>query len=405
MQQSGVIFYFGTAPEIGAGAFDLAVISPGVPLSIPLVEGIRLAGIPLIGELELAFRESAIDYVAITGTNGKTTTTALTGQIFADAGVPVIVGGNIGQPLISLVEGLTDDHVVVAEVSSFQLETVREFRPRVAVILNLTPDHLDRHGDMAGYLAAKAKIFHNQSETDFTVLNFDDLPVRRLAEKTRGRVIYFSQEAILERGVYVDQGRIIANINGQAAVVADCAKIKLRGRHNLENALAATAAACCLGVDPAVIGETLQQFPGVAHRLEFVRKIGEVTYVNDSKGTNPDSTLKALAAYDQPIVLIAGGRNKGSDFHQLAQAIKEKVRQVILVGEAAAVLRQVLADAGYFSVADAPDFSRAVAMASIAASPGDVVMLSPACASWDMFKDFEERGDLFKTLVMAMGKE
>jgi len=405
LENQGVVLSLGAMPAVAAGLFDLAVISPGVPLTIPLVQEIRRAGIPLVGELELAFRESRAAFVAITGTNGKTTTTALIGQILADAGLPVCIGGNIGTPLISQVETVSPHHTVVAEVSSFQLETVQQFHPRVAVLLNLTPDHLDRHGDMTGYLAAKAGIFANQGSGDATILNYDDPRIRGLAGQTHGRVIYFSQEAPLERGAFVREGKIIVNISGREAEVIPCRQIKLRGRHNLENCLAATAAASCLGVRPEAIAKTLASFPGVAHRLEWVANLDGVDYVNDSKGTNPDSTLKALDAYDQPIVLIAGGRSKGSDFIPLARAIRQKVRRLILVGEAAPILRQAAADVGYDALQDAADFPQAVAMARAAAQPGDVVLLSPACASWDMFRDFEERGDLFKQLVLAMGRE
>jgi UDP-N-acetylmuramoylalanine--D-glutamate ligase len=402
LETEGIRLMLGADPEIMPMSYDYAVISPGVPLSIPLVKKIKEAGIPLLGELELAFRESVDPYIAITGTNGKTTTTALTGQIFLDAGRPVFVGGNIGTPLVTGMENLTPNHIVVAEVSSFQLETIDSFRPKVAVLLNITPDHLDRHGDMAGYTKAKARIFENQRDSDFAVLNRDDPRIYKLASQTSGKVIFFSTKTVLERGVCVRQGQVAVNLNGNWINILDPKDIYIKGRHNLENALAATATACCLGIPPESIAQTLKSFPGVAHRLEYVTEIDGVTYINDSKGTNPDSTIKALEAYSRPIVLIAGGRNKGSDFTQLAKIIKNKVRTLILVGEAAPAIRKAVENEGFNSFVETTDFAKAVGLAQEKALPGDIVMLSPACASWDMFNNFEERGDLFKILVTAM---
>lgn len=398
----GIRLVLGAEPEIMPGAYDYAVISPGIPLNIPLAIRTKETGIPLLGELEMAFQGSVAPYIGITGTNGKTTTTALTGQIFQDAGRPVFVGGNIGTPLVSGIENLTPKHTVVAEVSSFQLETIDSFRPKVAVLLNITPDHLDRHGDMEGYTKAKARIFENQRESDFAVLNMDDPRVHSLARQTSGKVVFFSMKTVPDRGVCVREGQMAVNLNGNWINILDPKDIYIKGRHNLENALAATAAACCLGIPAESIARTLKSFPGVAHRLEYVTEIDGVTYINDSKGTNPDSTIKALEAYNPPIILIAGGRNKGSDFTQLARIIKGKVRNLILVGEAAPAIRKAVENEGFNSFVETTDFEKAVGLARAKALPGDIVMLSPACASWDMFNNFEERGDLFKTLVTAM---
>ena len=392
-------FVLGAEPEIKAGSFHYGVISPGVPLNIPLVKKLKRAKIPVTGELEVAYQYCRSKLAAITGTNGKTTTTSLVGQIFLDAGATTFVGGNIGLPLVSAVENHSPGDVIVAEVSSFQLETIEAFRPNAAVILNITPDHLDRHKTMKAYTRAKARIFENQTGDDFTILNYDDARVRKLAIKTPGRVVFFSQKTELDQGVFVKNGFITVKRDAEFYNVIRTDDIYIKGKHNLENALAATAAAFCLGVAPESIGRTLQTFTGVAHRLEFVRETGGVAYINDSKGTNPDSTIKALEAYHQPILLIAGGKNKGSDFTKLAKLIKKKVKYLILVGEAAPAIQSAVEAQGFSRVYHAADFPETVYLAHKLAQPGDLVLLSPACASWDMFHDYEERGDLFKKLV------
>ncbi|MEL7565375.1 MAG: UDP-N-acetylmuramoyl-L-alanine--D-glutamate ligase [Dehalobacterium sp.] len=399
LKELPIKYILGEEPVIKPDSFDYAVISPGIPLNIPLVKKIKRARIPITGEMEIAFQYSKSPIAAITGTNGKTTTTSLLGQVFSDAGVNVFVGGNIGIPLVTAVEKLSDDSVIVAEVSSFQLETIDAFRPKVAVILNITPDHLDRHKTLKGYIEAKARIFENQLETDYTILNYDDSRVRKLADKSIGHVVFFSQKTELDRGIFVKNGIITIKTDDDCINVTHINDIYIKGRHNLENALAATAAAFCLGVSPRNIGLTLKRFTGVPHRLEFVRELAGVSYINDSKGTNPDSTIKALEAYKKPIVLIAGGKNKGSDFTKLAKLIKKKVHSLILVGETAANIQEAVEKQEFKDVYHANSFSEAVTLAQGFAQPGDIVMLSPACASWDMFNDYEERGDLFKKLV------
>ncbi|MEW6191728.1 MAG: UDP-N-acetylmuramoyl-L-alanine--D-glutamate ligase [Bacillota bacterium] len=393
----GVETCFGAYPEVAG--YDLLVVSPGVPLTeAPVVEA-RTRGIEVIGELELAYRFARAPIVAVTGTNGKTTTTALTGEIFRAAGKRTLVAGNIGVPLVAAVEDYGPEDVIVAEVSSFQLETAVFFRPRVAVILNVTPDHLDRHRTLAEYAAAKARIFARQTAEDTTVLNADDPVVAAMAAASRARVLFFSRKHNLKRGVFIQQGRAVVQQNGQLVEVCDAGTIRIPGTHNLENALAATAAATALGVPVPVIGKVLQEFPGVAHRLEFVAEIGGVRYVNDSKGTNPDAAIKALEAYPQPVVLIAGGRNKGSDFSGFAAKMKQKVRALVVLGESAGEIAAAAHAAGIEPVFKAASLEEAVYVARDAARPGDVVLLSPACASWDMFKNYEERGELFKKTV------
>lgn len=389
----------GRYPAVRPGGYDLVVTSPGVPLTeAPLQEAVA-AGIPVWSEIELAYRLARQPMVAVTGTNGKTTTTALIGQMFRDAGHKAIVAGNIGVPLVAEVLDAAQEAVLVVEVSSFQLETVHTFAPKVAVILNITPDHLDRHGDLNSYRAAKARIFARQKPEDWAVLNFDDPLVRSLGAQVPGRVIYFSTRHELGEGVFIAGGMVILARSGECLPLLPVAELSLRGRHNWENCLAAMAAAWAFGLPATSLAHTLRTFPGVPHRLEPVATIDGVTYINDSKGTNPEATMRALEAFSEPIVLIAGGRNKGASFDALAEKMRGKVRHLILLGEAAPLLEEAAKAAGVGEISRVPDMAAAVARARAVASPGDVVLLSPACASWDMFTNYEERGEVFKDLV------
>lgn len=397
---AGVRLALGGYPEVKRGSFDLVVMSPGVPLTADPARASIKNGIPVTGELELAYHFSGAPIVAVTGTNGKTTTTTLIGAIFQDAGKNTLVGGNIGLPLVTEIERYSQKDVVVAEVSSFQLETTSAFKPKVAMVLNITPDHLDRHGNMDNYIAAKARILANQEQDDFTVLNDDDLPTAALAGRSRGRVVFFSRHAELEAGVYVREGKIIAKLNGKTENICRVDELGIPGAHNLENALAAVAAAKIMGIATDSIAGTLRKFKGVAHRLEFVTEINGVRYINDSKGTNPASSIKALEAYDQPIVLIAGGQNKGNDFGALVEKIMEKVRVLVVLGQCAGQIADAAKTRGFNHIIYAGDFKEAVSLAHKAACTGDLVLLSPACASWDMFNNYEERGELFKQIVL-----
>lgn len=399
---AGVRDALGNYPVVHPGAFDLVVVSPGVPPGVPPVAAAREKGIPVTGELELAYRHALAPMVAVTGTNGKTTTTTLVGEVFKAAGRRTLVGGNIGTTLVDVIEGYGPGDIIVAEVSSFQLETVEYFKPRVAVILNIAPDHLDRHGTMDDYTAAKARIFARQDKKDYTVLNYDDPRTRSLAGQTSGQVIFFSRRHNLEEGVLVRGGRIVIRRGGAETDILNAGTLAIPGAHNLENALAAAAAAHVLGVAPPVLAETLRTFAGVEHRLETVAEINGVRYVNDSKGTNPEASIKALEAFDRPIVLLAGGRNKGSDFSGFARRVRERVSVLVLLGECADEIERSAREAGFNSIRRAQGFREAVLEAHRAARPGDVVLLSPACASWDMFRNYEERGNFFKSIVREL---
>jgi UDP-N-acetylmuramoylalanine--D-glutamate ligase len=381
---------------------DLVVVSPGVPFDAPLPTAARSAGVPVIGELELGWRAMEADTIAITGTNGKTTTTALTGALLAHQPRPVLVAGNIGTPLAAHALGFPPDGLVVTEVSSFQLETIAEFHPRVAAVLNVTPDHLDRHGTVARYAEAKARIFANQGPSDCAVLNADDEGARALGSRTTADVVWFSRLRQLDHGVFVRDGWIVAKLNGHAEDIAPVTEIQLRGCHNVENVLAAVACALWTGMAPEDIRRGVAQFRGVPHRIERVRELHGVTYYNDSKGTNVASTVKALESFTEPLVLIAGGKGKGQDFRPLADAARGRVVHAVVIGEDGPSVSRALAESG-IPVRTCATFAEAVATARDLATPGEVVLLSPACASFDMFENFEHRGDVFKRLVEQLG--
>ena len=398
LRAAGVTF---VSDVVGQRAFDgaaLVVVSPGVPLDSAQLAPARARGVPLIGELELGWRAMQAETIAITGTNGKTTTTALTGALLAEQPRPVLVGGNIGTPLAAHALTFPVDGLVVAEVSSFQLETIETFQPRVAAVLNVTPDHLDRHGDFAAYADAKARIFLNQTPADCAVLNADDPATAALAPRTRAHVLWFSRQRVLDHGVFVRDGFIVAKLNGHVEAMLPLAEIGLRGQHNVENVLAATACALWLGLGGVAIRRAVGRFRAVAHRIEFVRDLAGVQFYNDSKGTNVASTIKALESFDERVVLIAGGKGKGQDFGPLADAARGRVGHAVTLGEDGPKIAAALRAVG-IAVSAAPTMAAAIAMARANARPGDVVLLSPACASFDMFQNYEHRGDVFKQLV------
>lgn len=396
---------FGEEPK-NLSVFNLLVISPGVPLTLDLIVRARDTGIEIIGEVELAYRLGRGHYVAITGTNGKTTTTVLTGEIFKAAGKRTEVAGNVGVALARKTVSSDADTWFITEISSFQLETTILFHPRIAAVLNVTPDHMDRHHTMENYAAAKGRVFLNQKEGDYSVINRDDCLCRKLAKKSRAEIVPFSRKDDLDFGCFVKEGAIvIKNREGNLVQICDTKDLLIPGDHNLENALAASAIAYFSGIDPGVIGSVLRRFSGVAHRLEYCGEIKGINFVNDSKGTNPDASIKALNALPGPIILIAGGYDKGSIFDDFIRAFDGRVKTLILMGKTASMIREKARSMGYNNdIIMSKNMEESVSKGFTAASPGDTVLLSPACASWDMYTCFEQRGDHFKSCVANLVK-
>ena len=378
---------------------DLIVVSPGVPVDAPPLVQARALGESVIGEVELAAQFLPGPIVAITGSNGKTTTTTLTGEIMSAAGFPVLVGGNIGTPAISLAERAKPQTVIVLEISSFQLETVQTFRPKVAVVLNVTPDHLDRHRTFNVYVDAKARIFENQQGSDFAVLNADDPTCVAMGQRTRAQVYWFSRQKEVERGAWVRDGNIVFRDSEGQREVMQVAEIPLKGAHNLENVLAAACSGALLGCEPQRIREAVRNFKAVEHRLEFVATIGGVDYYNDSKATNVDATIKALESFPANIHLILGGKDKGSDYSVLNDLLRQRVKRVYTIGAAAVKIESQIKGP---EVVHAETLENALRKAHSAAQPGDVILLAPACASFDQFKNYEHRGKAFKEIVQAL---
>lgn len=387
----------GGSPE-NLDGFDMMVLSPGVPLDKPFVIQAKEAGIEVIGELELAYRLTDARFIGITGTNGKTTTTALTGEIFKIANAEHFVVGNIGIPVIGRVDQATPKTTMVTEVSSFQLETISRFKTDVSAVLNLTPDHLNRHKTMENYVDAKCRIFENHSKDDVLVLNYDNLPTRELASRTKGRVVYFSRCEELESGVFVKDGKVVIK-DQTASEVLEVIKLKdifIPGNHNIENALAATAMAYYSGIEIEHIAKALKTFTGVAHRIEWLGDVNDVVFYNDSKGTNPDASIVAVKAMERPTVLIAGGMDKGSEFESFVQSFGSKIKHLVVFGETAEIIKNTAVKEGYDAVSIVSDLNEAVQIAFDLSVSGDAVLLSPACASWDMYPSFEHRGDHFR---------
>ncbi|MGC2451054.1 MAG: UDP-N-acetylmuramoyl-L-alanine--D-glutamate ligase [Candidatus Sulfotelmatobacter sp.] len=382
---------------------DLIVVSPGVPVDAPPLVHARSLGESVIGEIELAAQFLSGPVIAITGSNGKTTTTTLMGEIMAASAFPVLVGGNIGTPAISLAERAKSETVIVLEVSSFQLETIQTFRPKIAVVLNVTPDHLDRHRTFEIYADAKARIFENQQASDFAVLNADDPTCVAMGKRTRAQVFWFSRQKEVERGAWVRDGNIVfRDASGQREIL-QVSEIPLKGAHNLENVLAAVCAGVLMGCTPEKIRQAVQEFKAVEHRLEFVATVDGVDYYNDSKATNVDATIKALESFPANIHLILGGKDKGSDYTVLNDLIRQRVKRIYTIGAAAAKIESQVKGA---EVVHAETLENAIRKAHSVAQPGDVVLLAPACASFDQFKSYEHRGKVFKDVVsgLASGK-
>lgn len=384
---------------------DLIVISPGIPCDVPQLAQARALGVPVIGEVEMASRFLAGHIVAITGSNGKTTTTTLCGEIFERSGKNVLVGGNIGTPVISMVAQASADSWSVLEISSFQLETIEQFHPAIAIILNITPDHLDRHRTLSGYTAAKLRIFENQNENDFAVLNADDPICASLGNKTKARAIWFSRKAGsgIEHGALVRNEKIFWRDSGAEREIMPVHEIPLKGAHNLENVLAAVCAASLAGCNPQQIRSAVAQFKAVEHRLEFVAAIDGVEYFNDSKATNVDATIKALESFPANIHLILGGKDKGSDYSMLKELLRSRACRVYTIGAAAEKIESQIA--GSVPIEPARTLAVAVERAAKLAQPGDIVLLAPACASFDQFENYEQRGRVFKQAVQALAQK
>jgi UDP-N-acetylmuramoylalanine--D-glutamate ligase len=378
---------------------DLIVISPGVPLDTPEVRQVISFGVPVIGELELASRFLKGRILAITGSNGKTTTTTLVGKILAESGAPTLVGGNIGTPVIDLISSSTDETVNVLEVSSFQLETIEQFRPWIAVVLNITPDHLDRHGSFENYAAMKTRITEHQQAEDFLVLNAEDKPTQMVAAKTKAQIFWFSPRRPIKQGAFVHGDSIVflPREGAKAEPVMPVAEIPLKGAHNVENVLAAVCAARLAGVPAEKIRSAVASFQAVEHRLEFVSTVEGVEYYNDSKATNVDAAMKAVAAFPGGIHLILGGKDKDSDYALLSPLLRERVKAVYTIGSAAEKIERQLQ--GVVKMVGAGTIDVAVREASKAAIPGDVVLLAPACSSFDQFENYEHRGRTFRRIV------
>lgn len=396
IEDLGIVVKLGKHSPDDLKGKDLIVVSPGVPNDLDLLIKAREKKIPVIGEIELASRFINSPIIGITGTNGKTTTTTLVGKVFEEAGLSYKMAGNIGFPLIKCSENNSVQWFVV-EISSFQLENIIDFKPKIAILLNITEDHLDRHYTFDEYVWSKNKIFMNQTPDDFAILNYDDLSVRKLSSKIQSQILFFSKHSLKEKGVCVEEGKIVGNFKNKF-IICDLKDLVLIGDHNLENYLAAAATCLAAGISRNVIKKAFVDFRGLEHRLEFVRNVNGVDYYNDSKATNPDSTIKALTAFNCPIILLLGGRNKGNSFKRLAEFIDDRIKAVILFGESGAEIHDALADKDII-LKTADSFESAVSESMKLAEEGNVVLLSPACASFDMFSNYEERGRVFKDIV------
>lgn len=380
---------------------ELSIISPGIPLDAPFVSVLDDAKIPIWSEIQLAYHVSKGSLAAITGTNGKTTTTALTGEILKSFYEEVFVVGNIGIPYTEVALETTDQSVTVAEVSSFQLETIMDFHPKVSAILNITPDHLNRHGTMENYIEVKERIASNQTESDWIVLNYDDEVLRAFGEdpERKPKVMFFSGTQELKEGLYLDGDIIVSHHGGRKEELLDVRQLKLLGRHNYENVMAAIAISIHMGVPMEKILEAVKSFKAVEHRIEFVLERAGVRYYNDSKGTNPDAAIQAIHAMPGPTVLIAGGYDKQSTYDDWIESFGSKVKYMVLIGQTRDKIAECAKVHGFTEIMYAEDMAEAVRVCAAYANTGDNVLLSPACASWGMFENYEQRGDVFKECV------
>jgi len=403
LSKGGVEFEFGGHQRETLLGSEMIVVSPGVSLEMPALKEARAQGIPMIGEVELASLSTSATFVGVTGSNGKSTTTTLIGEMLKQGGKPVVVAGNIGTSLCDVVPRLSPAHIVVAELSSFQLETIDSFRCHISLLLNLSPDHLDRYPDFSAYVRAKARIFETQQEEDFAILNGDDEFCLSLSPHIKAQRVLFRRKGPVDEGCFLNGREVLFRWRGQTTQICPSSEIGIKGVHNLENAMAACAAASLLGLAPGVLKKALREFSGLEHRLELVLEKEGVQFVNDSKGTNVGAAIKSLESYDAPIILIGGGKDKGSDFSPLAEVARGRVKALILMGEAMEKMKAALK--GVAPILEAKEMGEAVRRANSIAKRGDVVLLSPACASFDMFANFEERGRVFKEEVRRLAQQ
>ena len=404
IEDKGIKIYAGKNPDDIAEEMDIIVLSPGIPTDLPFIVNAEKKGVSVISEIELAFMFTPCPVIAITGTNGKTTTTTLTGEILKAYYKDTEVVGNIGIPYSEKVVNLNENSRVVAEISSFQLEKIKTFKPSVSAVLNITPDHLDRHKTVENYTAMKERIFENQTSDDFCVLNKEDEACLKMAEKTKSKVMFFSSKNTLSEGIYIENGNIIlkwGNIN-QNVIHID--ELQILGIHNYENVMAATAISFLAGVPIDIIRDVLHKFKGVEHRIEFVDTVDGVDYYNDSKGTNTDAAIRAVLAMKKPIVLIGGGYDKGSEYDDWVETFDGRVKHIVLIGVTAKKIKDTCYKHNFKNVTICETFDEAMEVSKSIAKEGDCVLLSPACASWGMFKNYEQRGDMFKDKVRSFKK-
>ncbi len=398
-KKEGIKIFAGANPDDIIDSFDYAVLSPGVPCDLPFIKKAESSGVKVISEVELAYTLTECPVCAITGTNGKTTTTTLTGMLLNKKYKNTAVVGNIGVAYSEKVKSLKADDFVCAEISSFQLETSDTFRPHIAAVLNITPDHLNRHKTMDNYVAVKEKIFMKQNKDDFTILNKNDEYCVKMADKTKGKVFFFSSAEKLDEGIYLDGDNIHIKWNGLDEDVINIHDLRILGTHNYENVMAAVACAVCAGVDMESIREILKEFNGVEHRIEYCGTFDGVDYYNDSKGTNPDASIRAVLAMRKPIVLIGGGYDKDSSYDEWVKLFDGRVKKLILIGATAGKIAECCDRYGFKDYEFADTFKKCIEKCKASAEEGDCVLLSPACASWGMFEDYEQRGRMFKEMV------
>lgn len=399
LEGEGIVLYTGANPDEIACAQDLIVLSPGIPCDLPFIAAAENAGIEVISEVELAYRLTPCPITAITGTNGKTTTTMLTGEIMKTAYSGTAVVGNIGVPYSEEVERLTEKDWVVAEISSFQMEKAKEFHPHISAVLNITPDHLNRHKTMDVYIAMKERVFAKQTAEDFCILNHGDAACRKMADKTAAKVFFFDSSETLAEGIYLDGDAIEVRWGAINETLIHVDELQILGVHNYENVMAAAAMGICAGIALDTIRTVLKGFAGVAHRIEYVATVDGVDYYNDSKGTNVDASIRAVLAMKKPIVLIGGGYDKGSSFDEWTKLFPGRVKHLVLIGVTAPKVRASAEKFGFTAISDCETFEEAVDLCREKAEDGDCVLLSPACASWGMFDNYEQRGDMFKEQV------